>query len=282
MKRFFLSMIGLLIFGISTSLAQDTDDLQNALKKLDGVSTCFHGQISQEQPEGNGLGGLLGGGGAIQIEIGGIGQIGGDAESFEGELEIYVAEDGSVASASTGGFPEVKIYSDGDNHLFRQTHDGKSTNIKGIGELLDVTTNFQSLVKELDEVKVRSESTSDGWKYRATIDGEFFEPDMGQGNQVLQIISDINAKIVEGVLEVVVDNEGNIRTMSYELLYNDPMGAMIEDAMENGGGAQIQGLGDLADAADSEGKTVTIEFRFDGAPCELAKAFSKEARELLK
>lgn len=282
MKRICLSAAVLLFCGVSSSIAQEATDLQNALKKLVGAESSFRGNISEEQPEGNDpFGGLLGGAGGVQIEIAGMGAVGSGGAGFQGDLEVFVGEDGSVASASTGDLPMIKTYAHGDKRLFNQIHDGKSTNAVNVGKLLSLTTDFESLSEEMEHVKVRSESTSDGWKYRATIDGDYFQPNAGQGNQIQQMMSDINSKVVEGILEVVVGSEGDVKSMSYELLYNDPMGAMIEEAMKGGGGAQIQGLADLEAAADSEGKTVTVEFKFDGTESENAQAFSKQASELL-
>lgn len=284
MKRVCWSVILLLLCGSSTLVAQDAEGLQKALKKLEGSEVSFRGQIAEEQPEGNGgLGGLLGGGGGgVQIEIAGLGSVGNGSAGFEGELEVFVNEEGAVASASTGDLPHIKTYGMGDEKLFSQMHNGPQVDVASVGSLLALTTDFQSLGEEVGHVKVRSKSTSDGWEYRATIDGEYFQPDAGQGNQIQQVLSGMNSKVVEGVLEVVVGADGDVKKMSFELMYNDPMGAMIEEAMKGGGGAQIQGLGDLAAAEDSEGKTVTIEFEFDGSVSETAKAFAEEATELLK
>ena len=279
MKKLF-ALVALTVFTVigSSAIAQESDALIAVLEKANSSSVSGTVTISEETAEEDSP---LGGMGMVQV----IGPaMGADVlELYTGDLELFLS-DGAVTAVSKSEIPQFKVYQKDDQRLINHIYSDSRADVGQAADLLAQTFDFKSLIAEIKRAsRVRVKDVDGGKRYRVTIDEEFFDPEAADAGQnrmqaMLQGLDSFTESVLEGVLIVTANADGELTALDFEIQYNDPMSGLMDMAMQGGG--QL-GPGDL-EKSEEPGRLVVVEFSVSDSESEAAKTFAAEAAQLLK
>lgn len=292
---FSLAIVTIVAATSSNAMAQDeaSKNLQQALGALQGGSVHLSANIEIEKPKAdkkkNGMMGMV-----MSVSSSDTTAM----KSFAGRMDVHMADDGTIAAASTKGLPQVKVMYNGKRSVFSQTYASEAYDLPKLLSLVRGTLDVKGLVKEVSRAKRVRVSDSDGKKsYRVTIDGDFFkvsdvsaDDDDPKKRIMRQAMGKMQPRIMEGVFTMDVDAAGKPTNMKYVLQYNDPMKAMMSQVMVGGGpggaggGAAIKvlGMGGGKQPKDIPGNKVVISYDVLTGSAGPAEEFAKQATEMLQ
>lgn len=282
---FSLAIASVVAASSSNAIAQDSasSDLQAAIGRLEGTSVHLSANIDTEKPEADRNGGFKMGVMMAVTSGGGAG-----SKSFNGQVDVHLADDGAIAVATAKGLPQVKAMHGGGRSLFSQTYDSQPYDVAKLMSLMRGTLDLKGLTKEVSQAKRVRVSDGDGKKtYRVTLDGDFFDvsDDAAEGGglqqQIMkQAMGSMKSHVMEGVFTLSVDGAGMPTSMKYVLQYNDPMKAMMGQAMAGGGAIRI-GVGGKK-PKDVPGEKIIVSYEVLSDSDGPAQEFAKEAAEMME
>ena len=288
MKFSKLFCIAVLAFMNATVQAQNATDSavapqESLVKVLEAAKEAtLRGsiEISKENPPAKGnQNGLVGR--AVRIQVMGVG--GGSTRLFTGSLDVFV-DDGAIAAATLSGLPQVKVYSKGDQKLISQVYSKSTKDFGQAMELMVLAFDFDSLIEEVNRAKlVRSKDLEGGKQFRVTLASEAFEKEetaAGPGRAAMLARSMVQESILEGVLVADTDSSGELKKMSLEFQYNNPVSSLIRMGGQGPAAMQLN-LGDIKKNTEL-GHKITVVFIPNADQGKTAEAFAAEAVVLLE
>lgn len=288
LKQSVFSLAIMTIFAISSSstFAQDDagQDLQKAIGKIKDGALHLTANIEFEKPKADQ------GNGAMGIMLGmSIGSGGPDhAEMFTGEMDVYLTADGVLAATSAEGLPEVNFIDGGKQSSYRQYITSRPTDLTKLQSLIRGTLDLEGLQEEVSRAKRVRVTDKDGMKtFRVTLDGQFFDAsgdddtDDPRQKMIKKAMSNMQPKVMESIFTMSINEDGSVAGMKYVLQYNDPMKAIMGQAMAGGRGRiQIGGQGKQPD--DVPGKKIVVSYNVLADSSGPAKSYVDRSTEKLK
>ena len=217
----------------------------------------------------------------------GVGAMDGGPQLFTESLQINLNE-GAMSASTSSSLPKIQIFRDGDKRLNSVTYSDEMVGVDATADAIAKALDLNALVEQIESAEEISEKDVDGaMQYRVAIDADYFKAEeklkiggvierkkarIGQRN--------LGESVIASTLIATMDASGELKTLTVEAQYNDPMGGLIERAMKN------RGRGGQARKEDFEnsntlGRKVIVTFTVTDDENSEAKAFATEAVELL-
>lgn len=280
MKTKYLPLIiaAIVVLGSAAS-AQDSKGLLEVLQKAQGDALNGKAKISEKKPE-SAKGGM-----GVQVKIDVMGGSGLESVFFTGEVDVH-SSGGAIAAVSSGGLPQIQLYRGGSKDLVRQTYSDSPVDAEDMMDILAKSIDLKLLADEVKRAKrVRNKQVNGENQYRVTLSDKYFKKKIGGNDQMGGMAAQaamLSEAVLEGVLVVNANADGNLKSLTLEIQYNDPMAGLFDSAMMGaGGGGAFQFQPSDMKKSDKPGRKVVVEFTV-GDESKAAKAFAEEAKKLLK
>ncbi len=300
MNRFFLGLAFATLSMPQISFSQDAgskSDLVAAINKLSQRDVSLVGSIDEELQEQPDVGGGIAGG-MQRIVISSMS--GGSPEEYRGDVEVMSAKSGELVVTSKEDLPGIKVYKSGEEVLCLQAHTKEAYTTAKLMSNLAKLVDWNALGSAVESAsKVRSSVKGKNTEFRVVLDSEFIPdetpplppglaaaglPNIKIGNPMIPTVVEFTATFTMNAAKEIVGIE-------YSLQYNDPMKAIMANAMKGGGGAAIVqfggGPGKQAKAAKPDGeadlgKLIVYDFDVAAKPSEKVSEFVSQAKAMLK
>jgi hypothetical protein len=301
MNRFFLGLAFATLSMPHISFSQDAgskSDLVAAINKLAQRDVSLVGSIEEETQEQQGGGGIAGGMQRIVITS----ASGGSSEEYQGDVEVLATKSSELVVTSKEDLPGIKVYKSGEDVLCLQAHTKEAFTATKLMSNLAKLVDWTALGSAVESAsKVRSSVKGKNTEFRVVLDSEFIPVEApalppglaaaGLPNIKIQMANPMIPTVVELTATFTVNAAKEIIGIEYSLQYNDPMKAMMANAMKGGGGAAIVqfggGPGKPAKQAKPEGepdlgKLIVYDFDVAAKPSEKVTEFVNQAKSMLK
>jgi hypothetical protein len=280
-------------------LAQDEaakQQLIKAIKNLAGSDVSMTGQVEEEQADADTTSPL---GGVQRVVISSIG--GSSANPFLGDFELLVSKD-SIAMVSSQEFPGVKILQAGEKVVNIQAHAESPYSVQSFSSTVKQLVDWVALGEAIEKApKIRVTKKAGVSQIRVVLDPEFIPVETlekamakkmggvagGAGNVAIQVAGpSMSPQIVDLTATFSVNDSGLVVGMDFDIQYNDPMKAMMANAMRGGGGAAIRIGGNIPKPAEGDavelGKMVSYSLKVSDQASDRIKQFIKQATPYLQ
>ena len=301
MNRFFLGLALATLSMPQISFSQDAgskSDLVAAINKLSQRDVSLVGSIDEETQEPPDVGGFAAGMQRIVISN----ASGGPSEEYRGDVEVMAAKSGELVVASKEDLPGIKVYKSGEDVLCLQAHTKEAYTTTKLMSNLAKLVDWSALGNAVESAsKVRSSVKGKNTEFRVVLDSEFIPVETpalppglaaaGIPNIKIQMANPMIPTIVEFTATFTMNATKEIVGIEYSLQYNDPMKAIMANAMKGGGAAAVVqfggGPGKPAKAAKPDGeadlgKLIVYDFDVASKPSEKVTEFVNQAKTMLK
>lgn len=302
MNRFFLGLAIATLTMPQISFSQDAgskSDLVAAINKLSQRDVSLVGSIDEEMQEQPDVGGGIAGG-MQRIVMSSMS--GGASAEYQGDVEVMASKSGELVVASKEDLPGIKVYKSGEEVLCLQAHTKEAYTTTKMMSNLAKLVDWNALGSAVEAAsKVRSSVKGKNTEFRVVLDSEFIPVETpalppglaaaGLPNIKIQMANPMIPTVVEFTATFTMNATKEIVGIEYSLQYNDPMKAMMANAMKGGGGAAIVqfggGPGKQAKAAKPDGeadlgKLIVYDFDVAAKPSDKVTEFVNQAKTMLK
>ncbi len=270
--------------------------LIKAIKNLAGSDVSMMGQVEEELPDADTTSPL---GGVQRVVISSVG--GSSVNPFLGDFELLVSKD-SIAMVSSQDFPGVKILQAGEKVVNIQAHAESPYSVQSFSSTVKQLVDWIALGEAVEKAaKIRVTKKDGVSQIRVVLDPEFIPVETiekamakkmggvagGAGNVAIQVAGpSMSPQILDLTATFSVNESGLLVGMNFDIQYNDPMKAMMANAMRGGGGAAIRIGGNIPKPAESDavelGKMVSYSLKVSDQASERIKQFVKQATPYLQ